>query len=510
MKVEYVCHACLMIETADLKIVTDPWFNGGAYCNQWHVFPRPVNTEILNEADVILISHGHEDHLHEATLKLMPKSARVLYPYSFFGGAKEYIESIGFTNVREAVTYKKQKLSPETSVTFLLNSHDSIMVIESGGKVLVNANDALHSYPEKVIDFHLAEIKRIWKNIDILFCGFGGASYFPNTMHLEGKDDREIAIVREQLFAHNFCRVARGLKPKVAVPFAADFALLRDEQKWINRYRFPRAKMSEYYRKHFGKNDDYEPQIYDMYPGDRLELYELHTESPYRKQMRDGSLEHLIDKQYADEIVKLDEQDFISSTDAEKLIEEICRNVEKRAVLYKLEKLENLKFCLQISDVAERNFYHIAFEGEKSKVWRADSADDDCLLTMQLRSEVLRSSLSSDWGADAISIGYGAEIYFSDKRLAEIDLESVCMNLLACYPIAKDTLKKFPLRALEFMISNPLKYTRSLKQLKKYNSESENYDREVWLLKSADEIRQIYNLPNLEMEFLPSPSASLK
>ena len=34
MKVEYVCHACLLIETADLKIVTDPWFNGAAYCNQ--------------------------------------------------------------------------------------------------------------------------------------------------------------------------------------------------------------------------------------------------------------------------------------------------------------------------------------------------------------------------------------------------------------------------------------------------------------------------------------------
>jgi hypothetical protein len=504
MKVEYISHACLLIETADLKIATDPWFNGGAYCNQWHVFPRPVNTEILNDADVILISHGHEDHLHEATLKLMPKSARVLYPYSFFGGAKEYIESIGFTNVREAVTYKRIKLSPKTAVTFLLNSHDSIMIIESDGKVLVNANDALHSYPEKVIDFHLAEIKKTWKNIDILFCGFGGASYFPNTMHLEGKDDKEIAIVREQLFAHNFCRVVAGLKPKVAVPFAADFALLADEQRWINHYRFPRSKMREYYRKHFSKNDDCEPQIYDMYPGDKLELYELRAESPYRKQMRDDSLEHLIDEQYVEEIAKLDEQIFISEAEAEKLVEEIRRNVEKRVVLYKPEKLQNLKFCLQITDVAERNFYNISFAEEKPQVERAEKPDDSILLTMRLRSEILRSSLSSDWGADAISIGYGAEIHFSDKKLAEIDLESVCINLLACYPIAMDMLKKFPLRALEFMISNPLKYTRSLKQLKKYNSESENYDREVWLLKSADEIRQIYNLPNLEAEFLPS------
>lgn len=242
MKVEYISHACLLIETEDLKIVTDPWFGEPTYCEKWYVFPKPARTDFIDETDAVLISHGHEDHLNEATLKLFPADAKVFYPYSFFGGAKEYIESLGFEAVKEAVTFKKYKVSAKTSVTYLINSHDSIMIIESGGQILVNANDALHSYPKKVIDFYIEAINERWQNIDFLFCGFGGASYFPNTMHVEGKDDYEISLVREQLFAHNFCHVVAGLKPKIAVPFAADFALLSETKDGLTKPDFRATK----------------------------------------------------------------------------------------------------------------------------------------------------------------------------------------------------------------------------------------------------------------------------
>lgn len=29
MKIEYVCHACLLVDTGDIGIATDPWFSGG-------------------------------------------------------------------------------------------------------------------------------------------------------------------------------------------------------------------------------------------------------------------------------------------------------------------------------------------------------------------------------------------------------------------------------------------------------------------------------------------------
>ncbi len=501
MKIEYISHACLLIETGDVKIVTDPWWTEPAYCGQWYVFPKPVRTNFTDETDVILISHGHEDHLHESTLKLFPKEAKVFYPYSFFGGAKEYLESMGFEDVKEAVTLRKYKLSPKTSVTFIINSHDSLMVIESDGEVLVNVNDALHSYPEKVIDFYLEIVREKWQKIDYVFCGFGGASYFPNTMHLAGKDDWEVSLAREQLFAHNFCRVVKGLRPKIAVPFAADFTLLADTQRWINAARFPRRKMADYYRKYFAEND-YEPQIMTMYSGDGLENGELKPLSPYRQELENGEVEHLIDAQYAHEIAEKREKKFISETEAEKLIGEIKQNVEKRSRLFDSEKLKRLKFCLELTNVSENRFYHVDFMQRDLKVWRDAKADEDVLLTMALTSEILQYSIGSDWGADVISIGYGAEIFISDKKTAEVDLESVCMNLLACYPTFAD-LKKRPFRILQFLLLNPPRFTTSIRKLKKFSHESENYDRKTWLLKESKEIRKRYDLPELEAEFLP-------
>ncbi len=502
MKIEYISHACILIDTGDLRIATDPWLQDPTYCGQWHLFPKPVNGEKIKDVDVILISHGHEDHLHEETLRTFDKDIKIYYPYSFFGGAKEYIESIGFKDVTEAVTLKKYKLSDKTSVTFMINSHDSLMVIENENEVFVNVNDALHSSPEKVIDHYLAEIKRKWKKIDYVFCGFGGASYFPNTMHVKGKDDREISLVREQLFAHNFCRVVKGLKPKIAVPFAADFALLDEEQLWINEARFPRQKMAAYYKKHFAEKG-YEPKILDMYSGDILDGFELKPLSPYRKEMKDGEVGHLLEKQYGKEMSERNKVEYLEEEAVEKLVGDLRKNVENRMMLFSQKKLNRLVFTLEMTDFKENNFINISFNNSEAIIERDDKPADDSLLTMQLSSEILKYSIGSDWGADVVSIGYGTEIFISDKRAAEVDLESICMNLLACYPTVSD-LKKTPLRTMKFLLLNPPRFTTSIRKLKEYNAESENYDRKTWLLKDAETIRKKYDLPELDEEFLPS------
>lgn len=494
MRIEYVCHACLFVETEDLRIATDPWFDGPAFCGQWHVFPKPVNAEKLSAVDTILISHGHEDHLHENSLRSLPKTAKVYYPYSFFAGAKEYIEDLGFRSVTEAITLKTYKISPKTAVTFIINSHDSIMVIESGGEVLVNINDALHSSPEKVIDFYLDLINEKWKKIDYLFCGFGGASYFPNMMHFPEKDDWEHAVVREQLFAHNFCRIVSGLRPRVAIPFAADFALLSDNQRWINDVRFPRNKLADYYEQFFPRNGS---RVCDMYSGDVLEGENLECHSPYRGRNRDDVL---LNEQYGDKIAARRPRPFIDDAAADDLAERVRANAQKRRTLFSQEKLKGLAFCLRVTDVAERNCFNISIADGNVLIRRDNEPSPESLLAMTLASEIIEYSIASDWGADVICLGYGAEIEFSSLRLAEIDREMTCMNLLACYPTIAD-LKKTPFRTLQFLLLNPPRFTRSIRKLKQFNHQSENYDRKTWLLKDVGHIRKTYGLPELDDEF---------
>ncbi|HEV2912825.1 MAG TPA: MBL fold metallo-hydrolase [Pyrinomonadaceae bacterium] len=500
MRVEYVCHACLFIDTGDVRIVTDPWFEGPAYCGQWNVFPRPVETNMLDGADVILLSHGHEDHLHEPTMRRLPQSAKVFYPYNWYGGTKEYIEGMGFRDVSEAVTYKTYKLTAATTLTYLANNLDSIIVIESGGQILVDINDALHSMPTQVIDFYIRELRSRWPRIDMLFCGFGGASYFPNSIHLEGKNDEEIGALREQLFAHNFCRIVAGLAPRVAVPFAADFALLSPEQRWINETRFPRTQLDGYYSKHF-RSDGPQPLIQDMYPGDVLEDAQLRAESPYRSQLKHGSLNHLIDEQYGEEIARLGIGDFISEGDAERLTEEIRANVEERAALFDAATLDGLKFDLKVSDVEGDNFYHVGFKEGVPYVRRTGEADVDGSLLVKTSSRILRYSFASEWGGDAITIGYGCEIYVSDKSVIEAKLDTVCVRLLTRHPTAKGHLIKEPLRGVKHIARNPLLRTWLKKRLKPDHAEHLNYDPSVWLLRTKCDVCQICDLPLMDAEF---------
>ena len=495
MRVEYICHACLLIDTGDLKIVTDPWFAGPAYCGQWHVFPKPVNTEALSSADVILISHGHEDHFHAPSLEKLPKAARVFYPFSWFGGAKEYLGDLGFQDVTEAVTFKRYELTKKTSVTYIANSHDNLIVVESGGEVLVNANDALHAYPNSVIDFYLKVLREKWPRVDTLFCGFGGASYFPNTINVDGKNDREIGAIREQLFAHNFCRVVAGLRPRAAKPFAADFALLAPAQRWINEVRFPRAGLAGYYHRHFG-NQGQLTRIHEMYPGDTLEQMELHATSNYRNHLKGGRLDHLTDEQYGDEIAQLLQVSYISESEAELLGEEIKENVHERAKSFAAEALKDLSFSLQISDIAGDNFYNVAISRSDTRVNRAGNPAANSPLLLKTSSRILGYSFGSEWGGDALSIGYGCEIDILDRRAAESGLDRVCIVLLAQFPSARDYLRKDLGRALRYVVNQSPRRLWARRRFKA--QEALNYNSSVWLLKRPSELRELYGLPGAE------------
>ncbi len=68
MKLTYVSHASLYIVADSLKVLTDPWFFGPAYFDQWYVFPKPVDVDFVDGITHLIITHGHEDHLHIPTL----------------------------------------------------------------------------------------------------------------------------------------------------------------------------------------------------------------------------------------------------------------------------------------------------------------------------------------------------------------------------------------------------------------------------------------------------------
>ena len=72
IKISFISHACLIIETEDFSFATDPWIIGFAFASGWWLKNKPVKDweEKLNSVDFIYISHNHPDHLHPKSLFL--------------------------------------------------------------------------------------------------------------------------------------------------------------------------------------------------------------------------------------------------------------------------------------------------------------------------------------------------------------------------------------------------------------------------------------------------------
>jgi len=498
MRIEYLCHASLAIQTADAQLLTDPWLAGPAYCGQWWLHPKPVDISRADDADCVLVTHGHEDHLHVPTLDRLRRKERFLYPYTWYGGIGEFARELGFHRVEEAVTGRTYDIAPRTRVTYLANNLDSVVVIESDGRVLVDVNDALHCHPPRVIDLFVAAIKRRWPRIDTVFCGFGGASHFPNTIHVAGKDDEEVGRLREQLFVHGFCRIVAGLAPRVAVPFAADFALLDPQKLWINRVRFPRQRIPEYYRDQFGGGTG-APWIVPMYPGDVLDGDRLEERSPYRPEVdRHGDLDHLLDREYADELEEKRRRHFLEPDDADRLIDELARNVEERTAVVDPALLPRLTFTVRVTDVRDGGWVHVRFADGRPILERGDGELPESRLRIETSSRILRYSFSGEWCGDAITIGYGCEIHVADRDAIVQRLDTACVKLLTRHPSASRHARREPVRAARYLLHNPLTRRWAMARLRHGRELRSMYDSELWLSRTKCEICQVCDLPLLD------------
>lgn len=494
MRITYINHASLLVETADFKIVTDPWFAGGAYSNQWHPFPKPVNVELVDQADAIFLSHAHEDHLHVNSLVLLEKSKRVFYPFNWYGGTVDWIRSLGFNDVTEATSCHTYNLGGgKTRVTYVVNGHDSIMVFEDGDEVMVNVNDALHSYEPSVIDTFTDYLRQRWPRIDIVFCGFGGASYYPNTIHGPGKDDREVAWLREQLFAHNFCRIVSRLAPRIAVPFAADFALLADEQRWINEVRFPREWLPQYFHEQGGKSE-----IVPMYSGDRFVNGRLEMLSPYRDRIDDGGFRSLLDEQYPKvESALLAERPFELGK-VEGLRLNLERSVNDQARFYEQARMEGLRFSLRLRDVPESSWFNIHFDQKAgAKVSRASQPDDKRVVEIETTAKVLKMCLESEWGGDAIIIGYACDVRVMRAEDLRKGVGKLCTELCVRHPRPKAYAMRNPLRVARFIAQTPFTFKAQLRQRANnlFRPQVSLINGSHWLSGTSQEIRSICGLP---------------
>jgi hypothetical protein len=504
MRIEYISHSCFVIETNHTKIAFDPWITGSAYKNQWHLFPKPFDTTLVEQADVLIISHGHEDHLHHESLLRIQKNAHVFFPFQWREGVVDYFKHLQFKEVTEAVSFKTYTYK-DIKITYLGYSLESVIVVECEGYVIVNINDALNSNHETAVDFLLNKIKTMWPKIDFLFSGWSGAGYFPNKVHYKGKDDEEVARIREQYFADNFCKFTKYMQPDIAVAFAPGFVLLSDENRWINDIKFPRQIVSRYYREHFENKTHIQFPI--IYPGDYFIDTLFHKKSHYHANKDDHEIYSDLDQVFSKEIALANQTDFIEENEITKLENKLTFWLNKNKSLYDPDVIKDAVFSIRFTDIKQNNFFNISPHGKMLAVKRSNAAEKADRLIITTKAKLLSLNLDKMWGGDILSIGYAIDIEVFEELSLEKNLDIVCVRLITRYPIFKDDVAHHAGRVLKYYFSNPsltnLWITQKIK-LRPYVNKYPFNERDHWITYNKCDLCQVCKMPELDFKELQS------
>lgn len=408
MKVGFVGHACLRIETRGLRFLCDPWWSGSAYVGQWHHWPPAAKEGVESErVDYVYLSHGHEDHLHLETLRALPRGATALVPAFVTGSLAEYLRSEGlFREVIEIGHGETVQLRSGVSATIYINVTDSILVLDDGEELLVNGNDALHAAPAEVREHFSRTIRERHGRPSSLFLGFGGASWAPNCIRMPGKDDRAAARAREEELTRAFVEIVDHLEPEVACAFAASFVLVEPHNRWISELRLELETPDEIYAR-VGRSP--RTRCHHLLPGDRLERGELIRGAAVKPDV--AAFRRALEAELADvaraqaDLPNLDEEQLFA------LAAELERAA--RAHRGRLPALARFEVAIVLR---ERPDAPLALEvfpsGARVRIGGVSSG----VPRLELRAEILRAVLTDDYGSEAIFIGYGAVAVVPDEE----------------------------------------------------------------------------------------------
>jgi UDP-MurNAc hydroxylase len=195
MKITFLGHAGLYIETPHGSVLCDPWFNPAYLCS-W--FPFPANDHIdparIANPDFLYVSHQHHDHYDPQFLtKHVSKKARVLMPAYPLKRFRAALEDCGFRHFVETENNEPVDLDGLRIMIMALVSPadgptgDSGIVVDDGRTIVFDQND---SHPMNVTD-----AKR-FGHVNGHFLQFSGAIWYPFVYNFP--DDVKQALAKKK------------------------------------------------------------------------------------------------------------------------------------------------------------------------------------------------------------------------------------------------------------------------------------------------------------------------
>jgi UDP-MurNAc hydroxylase len=226
MRIRYIYSACIVVETADVKILCDPWFTPGAYDGSWHQYPKVQNPiETIGPVDLIWISHIHPDHYDAPFLRRY----LAVYPGARLVICNQTPPFLARKMLREGFTpmVVEQESFGTTSLCIVPNTSapvnvDSALAVKCGGHAVLVMNDN---------PFDPRQVETLEKfcadaSIEAALLPYTGAGPYPQTFAFETEADLQRAVARKKKqFLDIFDRYIKAFEPRVAIPYAGQYFL---------------------------------------------------------------------------------------------------------------------------------------------------------------------------------------------------------------------------------------------------------------------------------------------
>lgn len=449
MKVTFIGHASILVEANGVSILSDPWWTGPCFGAQWWLYPgaylQPLESR---EPDYIYISHGHHDHFHPGTLARFSRSVTVLVAAGI--GLKAPVEKLGF-RVTEVARNEELPLGNNLRCRIIRTvGGDTLMAIADGREVCLNLNDSLHPVASATQDRFVSELRRLYPEIMYVFCGYGTASYFPNCIHVPGKDDVQSAIMRQKHFNRSWCRLIDGLGPVFGFPFAADVIFLERDLSWVNEVVHNSERPTDVFtqQEHAAKI-----QVIDIAPGFSIQDGEV-ASNIVRKPVRVGEVISAM----GDRLDQANKYPAVDVAAVDEVVELIRANIEQernQVALLPRDCRFLIKFrnsSLGIAIVRSANKVSVARVDYTGSVKESD-------LTYTTRLNYLKNSLTNKYGSEVLLVGSGG--IFEYRKASDIKCRLHEQLIAAIKPSRRGGMiadaKKFARRLLRYQSrQNPM------------------------------------------------------
>lgn len=236
-KVATTGNATLIAYDGKPLLTTDPWFGDEepAYFGSWvlsHRIPRQLKDDIL-ACDYVWFSHGHPDHLNPTSIERF-KGKKILLADHVGSRIYKDLTPGGF-NVTILPDRQWVTLSDNVKIHCITTRiQDSILLVDVGGRLFINLNDA----GTRDCSRYIRSIARHYKHAYVLaLSGYGDADMI-NIFKEDGTFVVPRAAKRPSVDAQlrNLCK-ATGARS--VIPFSSFHQYQREDSLWAQAYTTP-------------------------------------------------------------------------------------------------------------------------------------------------------------------------------------------------------------------------------------------------------------------------------